>query len=153
MFLTAPDASFDQAIEELDKFTIDDLIKEIKAKIVQRSANGIRGISRIFKIMDDKGDRKLDVDDFRWGLIDFGIQISKGEAVQVLQHFDRDGDGYVNFDEFLVALRVSLLLTYFYLGTNKPCSPIVDHQSLQQARRQWRRPCKIGRYRSNLRCI
>lgn len=73
MVLCAPDRSFDQAIEELDKFTIEDLIKEIKAKIVERSANGIRGISRIFKMMDDKGDRKLDVDDFRWGLIDFGI--------------------------------------------------------------------------------
>lgn len=80
MVLTAPERHFDQAIEELDKFTIDDLIKEIKAKIVQRSANGIRGIARIFKMMDDKGDKKLDVDDFRWGLIDFGVQISKGEA-------------------------------------------------------------------------
>jgi Ca2+-binding EF-hand superfamily protein len=107
MALCAPDASYDQAIEELDKFTIDDLVKEIKAKIVERSANGIRGIARIFKMMDDKGDRKLDVDDFRWGLIDFGIKISQGEARQVLDHFDRDRDGYVNFDEFLVALRVS----------------------------------------------
>lgn len=109
MVLCAPDRSFDQAIEELDKFTIDDLIKEIKQKIVQRSSNGIRGISRIFKMMDDKGDRKLDVDDFRWGLIDFGIQISKSEAKQILHHFDRNGDGYVNFDEFLVAIRVSFL--------------------------------------------
>ena len=81
MCLLAPDASFSQAIEELDKFTIDDLVKEIKAKIVSRSANGIRGIARIFKMMDDKGDRKLDVDDFRWGLIDFGINVSKGEAL------------------------------------------------------------------------
>lgn len=105
MVLTAPDAGFDQPIQELDKFTIEDLIKEIKAKIIQRSSNGIRGIARIFKMMDDKGDKKLDVDDFRWGLIDFGIQISKDEAKQILDHFDRNKDGFVNFDEFLVAMR------------------------------------------------
>lgn len=73
MFLTALNPGQAAEIGELDKFTIEDLVKEIKAKIVQRSANGIRGISRIFKAMDDRGDAKLDVDDFRWGLIDFGI--------------------------------------------------------------------------------
>jgi len=30
--------------------------------------------------MDQKGDSNLDVDDFRWGLMDFGIQVSKEEA-------------------------------------------------------------------------
>jgi len=30
--------------------------------------------------MDEKGDRSLDVDDFRWGLKGFGIEISKDEA-------------------------------------------------------------------------
>jgi len=57
----------------LNKFTIEDLIREIKSKIVERSSNGIRGIARIFKAMDDNGNKKLDVDDFRWGLIDYGI--------------------------------------------------------------------------------
>ena len=64
----------------MNKFTIEDLIREIKAKIVERSANGIRGIARIFAAMDNNGNKLLDVDDFRWGLKDFGIQISKEEA-------------------------------------------------------------------------
>jgi hypothetical protein len=34
----------------------------------------------IFKAMDNNGNRLLDVDDFRWGLIDYGIQITKEEA-------------------------------------------------------------------------
>ena len=55
--------------------------------------------------MDDNGNHQLDVDDFRWGLIDFGIQISKEEASQVLTAFDRDGNGTVDFNEFLVAIR------------------------------------------------
>ena len=55
--------------------------------------------------MDDGGDRQLDVDDFRWGLIDFGIAVSKDEAQLLLTAFDRDKNGKVSFDEFLVALR------------------------------------------------
>ena len=35
---------------------------------MERSSNGIRGIARIFKAMDDNKNHKLDVDDFRWGV-------------------------------------------------------------------------------------
>ena len=83
------------------------MIKDVKAKILDRSSFGIRGIARIFKAMDDKGDHNLDVDDFRWGLIDYGIAVSKDEAAEILAHFDRDKNGTVNFDEFLRTLKVS----------------------------------------------
>lgn len=78
--LSSPDPSYATPIEELNKFTIEDLIREIKSKIIERSANGIRGISMIFKAMDNNGNHMLDVDDFRWGLKDYGIEISKDEA-------------------------------------------------------------------------
>ena len=67
---------------------------------MERSAGGIRGVSRIFKAMDHNGNGLLDVDDFRWGLMDYGISISKEEAVLVLKHFDRD--------EFLRSIRGEL---------------------------------------------
>lgn len=56
------------------------MIREIKNKIISRSANGIRGIAKIFKAMDENGNKMLDVDDFRWGLKDYGITISKEES-------------------------------------------------------------------------
>lgn len=85
------------------------MIKEIKAKIFEKSAQGgLRGLTKIFKAMDQNNNGKLDVDDFRWGLMDFGLQLSKDEASQVLQHFDRNGDGQVNFSEFLRTLRGAL---------------------------------------------
>lgn len=74
---------------------------------MQRSGFGIRGLARIFKAMDENGNKNLDVDDFRWGIMDYGISISKDEAGEILSNFDRDKNGTVNFDEFLVALRVS----------------------------------------------
>jgi len=105
-FVTSPSPAYAVPIEDLNKFTIDDLIREVKAKIIERSANGIRGIARIFKAMDENGNHLLDVDDFRWGLKDYGIHLSKEESQQILDRFDRDGNGQVDFNEFLRAIRV-----------------------------------------------
>lgn len=60
--------------------TIEDVIAEIKQRILERGSNGIRGIARIFRAMDDNGNHLVDCDDFRWGLIDYGIQISKSDS-------------------------------------------------------------------------
>ena len=105
-FVTSPGKEYALPIEELNKFTIQDMISEIKAKIHERSASGgLRGLSKIFKAMDNNNNGKLDLDDFRWGLMDFGLQLTKEEAQQVLDHFDRDGNGQVDFKEFLGTLR------------------------------------------------
>jgi len=41
------------------------------------------------------------VDDFRWGLMDFGIQVSKDEGAEMLSAFSKDGGNSVNFEMFL----------------------------------------------------
>lgn len=106
-FLTAPNASYSAPVEELHKFNIEDLIDECKAKILGRGGGGIKSIGRIFRAMDDNGNGQLDVDDFRWGFIDYGFNLTKEEAQRLLEHFDRDGNGVVSYDEFLRALKVS----------------------------------------------
>lgn len=108
-FQTSPDPSYARAIEDLSKFDIGDLVNQLRAKVLDRSAFGIRGLQRIFKAMDVKGDKNLDVDDFRWGLMDFGIQVSKDEAAEVLKYFDKDRNGKVNFEEFVRTLKVSYI--------------------------------------------
>ena len=40
--------------------------------------------------------------------MDFGVQVTKEEATQVLEHFDIDKNGLVNFSEFLRTLRGNL---------------------------------------------
>ena len=104
--VTAPNSSYSAPVEELHKFNIEDLIDEIKAKLLQRSSGGIKGIARIFRAMDDNGNMQLDLDDFRWGFIDYGFNLTKEEAQQLLEHFDRDKNGTVSYDEFLRALKV-----------------------------------------------
>lgn len=54
--------------------------------------------------MDLNGNGLLDVDDFRWGLMEYGVSLSKEEGLTVLKHFDKDGSGSVDFNEFLSSL-------------------------------------------------
>lgn len=61
-------------------------------------------MGRLFRIMDDTGDRKLSAGELSSGLADYGIQISRAEVNMIFAHFDRDGSGGIVFDEFLLAL-------------------------------------------------
>ena len=75
-------------------------LKDLKGKIAMRSLFGLKALTKIFKAMDTKGNKSLDVDDFRWGLMDFGIQISKDEGAELLNSFSKDQSG-IDFELFL----------------------------------------------------
>lgn len=65
--------------------------------------------------MDDDNNRTLDLKEFMKGLNDYGVLIEKDEALKLFHHFDRDGSGQIDFDEFLITLRVkheACLLAY-----------------------------------------
>ncbi|CAM9205863.1 unnamed protein product, partial [Ectocarpus fasciculatus] len=82
------------------------IIEKIKQKIVERGgSNGIRSLGRLLSIMDDSGDKKLSKDELMYGLRDYGINVTPAEMDQVFKAFDRDGNGSVDFDEFLVAIK------------------------------------------------
>lgn len=57
--------------------------------------------------MDDDNSRTLDLKEFIKGLNDYGLLMEKDEAIAVFQQFDKDGSGQIDFDEFLLTLRVT----------------------------------------------
>lgn len=57
--------------------------------------------------MDTSGDRKLTFDEFVEGCQRVVARMSKEELKTVFDAFDKDGNGYMNYDEFLAAVRVS----------------------------------------------
>jgi Ca2+-binding EF-hand superfamily protein len=66
----------------------------------------VRGLGRAFKIIDSgNGDRKIDKEEFYFGLKDQGVTITKKEAEALLEYLDTNDDGYVNYDEFLYGIR------------------------------------------------
>jgi Ca2+-binding EF-hand superfamily protein len=56
--------------------------------------------------MDDNNSRSLDAKEFVKGLSDYGVLMEKAEALSLFELFDRDGSGMIDFDEFLITLRV-----------------------------------------------
>ena len=104
---TSPDAQYARKIEDLAKIDANDVCKDIKTRISARSWVGLRNLCKIFAAMDD-GSHKLDVDDFRWGLIDLGLQVSKEESEELLKKFDADGSGKIHYANFLSHLRGNL---------------------------------------------
>lgn len=85
------------------------MLADIRGQITRRGGmNGIRSLGRIFKIMDDTGNGKISHEEFLYGLHDMGVDIPKSEVAIALDLFDRDKDGTVNFNEFLVTVRGKL---------------------------------------------
>lgn len=81
------------------------IVKKVRDSIKARGAHGIRGVGRTFRRMDDNGDRKIDKQEFKWGLKDTGLKLDDKELNTLFKFFDRNNQGHIDFDEFLGALR------------------------------------------------
>jgi len=46
-------------------------MKDIRAKVHEKSCMGMRALAAIFQAMT--ADSRVECEDFRWGLLDFGI--------------------------------------------------------------------------------
>ncbi len=65
---------------------------------------------RLFKRIDFNGDKKIDFREFQDALHDAGVTANLATQKECFSDMDRDGSGTVNFDEFLIALRVPISL-------------------------------------------
>lgn len=82
------------------------VLDRLRKQMASRGANGIAGIARAFKIMDDDRNRVVDADEFRKAMRDFGVTTSDPELELLFNYLDRDGGGTIDFDELLTSLRV-----------------------------------------------
>jgi WD40 repeat protein/Ca2+-binding EF-hand superfamily protein len=81
------------------------LVEHIKHQIVSRGGTaGIHGISRILRIMDDSGDQRISKEELKYGLKDMKVIIDDDDVDLLFMYFDTDGNGSINFDEFLLGL-------------------------------------------------
>lgn len=61
--------------------------------------------------MDDDNSKSLDMREFRKACLDFKFNLQENEINAVFKAFDDNGDGTIDYEEFIAKLRVRILLT------------------------------------------
>ncbi|CAI9728711.1 isoform X1 [Octopus vulgaris] len=82
-----------------------DPLERLRLQCLSRGAKGIKGLARMFRIIDDDANHKIDFSEFKKGIHDYGIIMEINEVKSLFQSFDRDGNQIIDFDEFLRCLR------------------------------------------------
>ena len=107
--VSAADALMSAETLAAKTFNMDDVMQKVREKIIERGGSGgIRSLQRLLAIMDDNGDKRLSKDELKYGLRDYGIELSTSELDAVFMYFDRDGNGFIDITEFLVGIRGEL---------------------------------------------
>ena len=84
------------------------LIERIKSLCLRRGANGLRGLTRAFRVMDKNDDATLSIDELRVGLGEAGIDLGIDEMTLLLRSFDVNGDDRISVNEFITVLKGGL---------------------------------------------
>ena len=111
------------------KAEILEILDRVKAALKRRGSKTIAGLGRTFRALDSyDGNRKVDSEEFRVGLGENGVDLTQAESDALLDYFDKDHDGHVCFDEFLVGIRGKLnerreaICLKAFLKFDKDCS-------------------------------
>lgn len=81
------------------------VLKKVLDTLKARGMHGIRGLGIVFRRMDNNGDRKMDRQEFMWGLKENGHTLSPSEFERIFKFFDKNNDGRISYDEFLKGVR------------------------------------------------
>lgn len=110
-----------------------DPVTRFREKILQRmGSSGIHALGRIFRIMDDDGNNRLNEEELRTGLNDYQLHMSHEELQELIQKIGKGRP--ITYDEMLLAVRGVLSqrrlqmidVAYKALDTNGNGSVTVD---------------------------
>lgn len=85
---------------------IDEILEKIRNKMVSRGARGIIGLGKAFRIIDDDNSRDLNLSEFKKAIDSYRVGLNDEETKVIFKFVDRQGNGAIDYDEFLRSIRV-----------------------------------------------
>ncbi|KAI8143604.1 hypothetical protein BJV82DRAFT_514586, partial [Fennellomyces sp. T-0311] len=73
----------------------------------QRQINPEEGLMKVFSILDKDNKGLINAEDLRQGLLGFGETVTEDDVRRMIQSADVDGDGMINYEEFVKILTPS----------------------------------------------
>jgi uncharacterized tellurite resistance protein B-like protein len=95
-------------IKPIDSASYVKPLQQLKAALKERGATGIIGLGRLFRIMDDDGNKSLNVNEFKKAMSEFNLHLNDDEIKQLFDYFDKDRNGTIDYEEFIQSLRGDL---------------------------------------------
>ena len=83
----------------------DPILDSLRQQLRNSGADGICGLARKFKIMDDDQSGMLDAQEFRKAMRECRLNLTERQLKHLFSYFDKDDSGGISYDEFLVGIR------------------------------------------------
>eukprot|EP00606_Chrysophyceae_sp_TOSAG23-5_P000814 GSChrysophyteH2.ASY1.ANO1.1620.1 assembled CDS len=155
--VSAADALMSAETLAAKTLNMDDVMQKVREKIIERGGSGgIRSLQRLLAIMDDNGDKRLSKDELKYGLRDYGIELStsdldaflvgiRGELNErrkklirmAFDILDVDGSGYITVEEIAEVYDVSQ-------NPDVTMGKKTEREALREFMGQWERGDKDG---------
>ncbi|XP_042483070.1 calcium-dependent protein kinase 17-like [Macadamia integrifolia] len=142
----APDIPLDNAVlNRLKQFRAMNKFKKVALRVISGclSEEEIQGLKTMFKNMDTDSSGTITLEELKQGLSKQGTKLSEYEVKQLMEAADADGNGTIDYDEFITATmhlnrmdREEHLYTAFqYFDKDK--SGFITTEELEQALREF----------------
>ncbi|XP_058089340.1 calcium-dependent protein kinase 2-like [Magnolia sinica] len=142
----APDTPLDNAVlNRLKQFTQMNKFKKVALRVIAGclSEEEIMGLKAMFKSMDTDNSGTITLEELKQGLSKQGTKLSEVEVKQLMEAADADGNGIIDYDEFITATmhmnrmdREEHLYTAFQYF-DKDNSGYITTEELEQALKEY----------------
>ena len=82
------------------------LVAKFRQELLKRNVAGIKSIGMTFRQLDDNSSGTLSLFEFKNGLMNHNLRYFKEDEMETLFGlFDKNGEGYIDYDEFILQVR------------------------------------------------